>query len=83
MTTSAVPWVTHRGTLGDFTSHAPIFCTTGAQTSITFIPSAGSTYYLVVPRTATFEGSYGTDGAGAQRPQGVSSCLQQTLGACE
>ena len=72
----------YEGTLGDFTSHAAKFCTTGGATTKTFSPAAGSTYYLVVPRNASREGSYGTDSGVNERPQGGSACLVQSIDAC-
>ena len=70
------------GVLGDFSSHTPRFCTTAGATTITFTPAAGNMYYLVVPRSATREGSYGTDSNGMERPQGTTSCLVQAIAAC-
>jgi hypothetical protein len=72
----------YEGTLGDFLSHAPRFCDTGGETSMTFAPAAESSYYLVVPRNADREGSYGTDSSGITRPQSELPCLDQKLGPC-
>ena len=66
---------------GDFTSHAPTQCTTLGDTTVTLTPSSGNTYYLVVPRTDFFEGSYGQRSAG-ERPVGVGPCLPRAIGAC-
>ena len=72
----------YEGMLSNFYSHAPRFCSTGGALSGSFTPAAGSTYYLVVPRNATREGSYGTSSC-CQRPQGgVFTCLDQDIGAC-
>ena len=49
------------------------------------IQDTGSYYYLLVPRTATQEGSYGTDFPGlVQRPIGTPQCsgVTQNLTAC-
>jgi hypothetical protein len=54
-------------------------CTTANATSATFAPLVGSAYYLVVPRNATMEGSYGLDGDGAQRPASAAACVSQVL----
>jgi hypothetical protein len=51
----------YEGLLGDFTSHAPRHCSTGGATTRELMPSAGDTYYLIVPRSADVEGSYGRD----------------------
>lgn len=72
----------YEGEIGAFASHAPITCSTGGLTQATFAPSLLDAYYLVVPRNASFEGSYGYSSAGADRPVGTSSCLPQSLGAC-
>ncbi len=73
----------YEGTVGDFTSHVPRFCSTGGATSRTFLAAAGNRYYLVVPRNATREGSYGTDSNSVQRPQGgVFACWDQAIDVC-
>ena len=73
----------YEGTLGDFASHTPRFCTTSGATAKTFLPAAaGNTYYLVVPRNDDREGSYGLRSDGLERPQGVSACLIQKTGSC-
>jgi hypothetical protein len=75
----------HVGTLGDFYSHRVQlgFCSTGGLTHATVPPSGpGSKYYLVVPASATFEGSYGLASDGVERPQGTSFCLPQGIGEC-
>lgn len=69
----------YEGTVGNYTSHESIFCSTGGLTTITFTPVAGSSYYLVVPRTNLREGSYGQDSTGAERPQGSGACLDQLI----
>jgi hypothetical protein len=73
----------YQGTIGGaFTSHTSIFCTTAGATSKTLTPAAASSYYLVVPRNATREGSYGKTSSGSERPQGASACLQQQIAGC-
>ena len=72
----------YEGTIGDFTGHVPRFCSTGAATTSTFLPAGGDTFYLVVPRNATREGSYGISSSG-ERPQGgVFTCFDQEIDAC-
>ena len=64
-------------------NHNEKLCTTGAATTATFATPAGSTYYLVVPKNAVSEGSYGQASGGTQIPQGTTACLpQQIASAC-
>ncbi len=74
----------YEGLLGDFTTHVARSCSTLSATSFTLTPSGGNRYYLVVPRNATNEGSYGTDSNGVERPQaiGIGACLPQAIAAC-
>ncbi len=76
-----VDYAIYEGTLGAFDSHVGKFCSTGGVTNIGFQPPAHDTYYLVVPRNARREGSYGTTSGGMQRPQGNNSCLPQEITA--
>jgi hypothetical protein len=64
----------YRGTVGDFTTHAQVQCSTSGATTATITPGAGNRYYLVVPRNATQEGSYGRDSQGTERPQAAVPC---------
>jgi photosystem II stability/assembly factor-like uncharacterized protein len=70
------------GVIGDFTSHVARFCSTGGTTSQTFLPRPGDRYYLVVPRNAAHEGSYGLDSAGVQRRPGARLCVPQQIDPC-
>jgi hypothetical protein len=72
----------YEGTLGDFTSHAPRYCSTGGATTKDLLPAAGNKYYLVVPRSADREGSYGLDGSLAERPPASDACVPQETTAC-
>jgi len=72
----------NEGTIGSWYSHLPVSCTTGGTTTATFSPSAGSSYYLVVPKAGTTEGSYGTNSASTQRPVSTSACVPQAVGTC-
>lgn len=72
----------YEGALGEFTSHAPLACSTGGTTGATITPSSGNRYYLVVPRDAFSEGSYGRRGNGTERPQSLGACRPQVAGAC-
>jgi sugar lactone lactonase YvrE len=69
----------YEGTLGTFDSHVPRFCSTGGATGRSFTPAAGNTYYLVVPRNALEEGSYGVLSNGAERPASATACLPQHI----
>jgi hypothetical protein len=72
----------YEGAIGSWTSHAPALCTTGGSTSATITPSAGSSYYLVVPAdpVGNREGSYGWNGQNVERPAGLASCRAQVVG---
>lgn len=72
----------NEGSIGTWYSHLPVSCTTGGATAATFAPAAGSRYYLVVPKGATTEGSYGTNSSSTQRPVSASACVPQALGTC-
>lgn len=75
-------YAVYGGTIGDFTSHAPLVCSTAGARTLTFTPESEGRYFLVVPRNAEAEGLYGTDGAGWQRSQGSPACAVQEAGAC-
>jgi hypothetical protein len=65
----AVDYAIYEGQIGDFESHVMKDCTdNGGDRSELIPPGPGNTYYLVVPLTATHEGSYGTDSDGFERP---------------
>jgi len=71
----------YEGTLGLFYSHTSKLCSTGGATNITFSEPSGSVYYLVVPRNAVCEGSYGRKSDNTELPQGASACLPQQVAA--
>jgi hypothetical protein len=71
----------YAGTIGDFTSHGIVLCTTAGTTDATILPT-GSQYYLVVPHNGTNEGWYGTDGNGAPRPPAATACRTQLMAPC-
>lgn len=54
-------------------------CTTGSATTATLTAAVSDAYYLVVPRNQSMEGSYGSDGAGLERPPAGDACLAQVL----
>ena len=71
----------YEGTIGDYTTHTSLQCSTaGATNELVDLP-AGSSYYLIVPSNGFREGSYGL-GQGTERPQGSSACLPLSVGAC-
>jgi len=71
----------YEGTIGTWYSHVPVVCDTGGATDAAFVPGTGNHYYLIVPNNGAVEGSYGLDGASAERPPSTSSCAPQAL-AC-
>lgn len=74
-------YAVYEGSLGSFSTHVDRTCSTGGATTWTLAPSAGNTYYLVVPTNGTREGSYGLDSSGAERGQGTAACVTQQV-AC-
>lgn len=72
----------YEGILGNFSSHTPRFCSTGGAMTKTLVPAGPATYYLVVPRSASREGSYGRKSDGAERSQGAAACLPQESASC-
>ena len=72
----------YEGRLGDFASHVPRVCTTSSQTLVTLTPAIASSYYLVVPRNGSREGSYGLTSSLAERPPSGAACMAQWVAAC-
>lgn len=75
-------YAVYEGAIGSFAGRLPRHCSTGGLRSATFAPNAGNRYFLVVPRSAVREGSYGVDSAGQERPASTSACLPQTVASC-
>jgi hypothetical protein len=71
----------YEGTLGQpfAYNHTEKLCTTGGATTATFAAPMGSTYYLVVPKNAVSEGSYGQASSGAEIPPGSTACAPQQI----
>lgn len=66
------------GILGQFQTHVRLVCSTGGATDMTLASSGGDrTYFLVVPRNATNEGSYGVDSSGVERAASFLACVPQ------
>jgi hypothetical protein len=82
--TGVTNYVIYEGTIGSWFSHNTNFgCGQGTGTSGTITPSSGNRYYLIVPATASAEGSYGKKSDGTERPQSTSPCIAtQDLTTC-
>jgi hypothetical protein len=72
----------YEGGLDDPAALEPVTCATDGAVSFTWVPDAGDRFFLVVPRNATNEGSYGADGSGAERPPSDLACLPQEVSVC-
>jgi hypothetical protein len=72
----------YEGLLGDPRSKWPLRCSTGGATTARITPSPGARFYLVVPRTASAEGSYGHTSDALERPPDAGACLPQSIAAC-
>ena len=72
----------YAGVVGDFGSRVPVICSTDGDTTTTITPTPGNSYYLVVPRGPTREGSYGTDSDGNERAPAIGPCSAQVIGSC-
>ena len=81
---SGVDYAVYEGTLGSFYDHGSVACSTGGSTSLDDLtPGGGSHYYLIVPLSASSEGTYGRDSTGTEIPQAGSPCLgAQLSGSC-
>ncbi|MEM7247476.1 MAG: sulfatase-like hydrolase/transferase [Acidobacteriota bacterium] len=78
-----VDFAVHEGELvAGFLDHRPLTCTTAGATSTLVTPGDGSRYYLVVPSSATAEGSYGHDSAGRERASSPMACSPQLVRPC-
>jgi len=77
-----VDYAIYEGTLGSFTSHVPVTCSTAPGHSWNFTPAAGNRYFLLVPVNSAREGSYGLGAGGAERPASASACKPQQIAAC-
>ncbi len=75
-------YVIYEGTVGDYYSHVPAFCSTGMATTKTFAPVGGDFYYLVVPTDGVDEGSYGMDSGDNDRPQEPGACFTKAFTVC-
>jgi hypothetical protein len=80
---SDLDYEVYEGQLGDFSSYAPLTCTTGGLTEAVIVPGSGATYYLIVPTSTNGEGSYGRTSFATERPRGTPACLPQAIGQCD
>lgn len=78
---AATTYGVYTGTLGDFASHASVTCDAGQYTQMQLVPPANNAYFLVVQRSAGFEGSYGSTSSG-ERPTALVPCAPQSIGPC-
>jgi hypothetical protein len=73
----------HEGAVGVWYSHTSVRCSTGGALSVTLSPQYGNTYYLVAPIFGTWTGSFGSNSAGAQRPDSDAPCTSdRAITAC-
>jgi len=80
---AATDYSIHEGSIGSWYDHTSIVCSTAGALSYTITPAAFSAYYLIVPLSASAEGSYGVDSTGAERPVSLEACRPaQALAAC-
>jgi hypothetical protein len=65
----------YEGALGSWYSHVAIACSdAGSNLTESVSPAPGNRYYLVVPRNAAAEGSYGLRSGSTERPVGGGAC---------
>jgi len=81
-TATDAEYAVYRGNLGEFGTHTPELCATGGLPNADLEDVALDSYYLVVPRNAEREGSYGRDSSGLPRPTSLAACVAQKLAAC-
>ena len=72
----------YEGVIGDWYTHVQKQCSTGGLTTATITPDAASSYYIVVPRNEGWDGSYGINSLGDERPFAAVWCRAQFLGGC-
>ena len=73
----------YEGTLGVWDSHRRLDCSdAGGDLQEDIEPGTGNRYYFVVPRGGGYEGSYGTDSDGNERPVGFATCASSQLLGC-
>ncbi|HEX5044520.1 MAG TPA: hypothetical protein VFV75_16575 [Candidatus Polarisedimenticolaceae bacterium] len=79
----AEDYAVYQGSVGSFASHTAATCSTSGSTAWTLTPGSGNRYFLVVPLSATEEGSYGNRSDGSERPAAAGPCrASQRISAC-
>lgn len=79
----AEDYAVYRGGMGSFGAPQSATCSTNGSTAWTLTPPTASAYFLIVPLSATDEGSYGTGQGGAERPRAAVPCRPtQRIAAC-
>ena len=74
-------YAVYEGTLGNWYSHKTVLaCSTSGLTGATLTPTAGNTYYLVVPSNGAFEGNYGADSFSSPIPVSAAACRPDQRG---
>jgi len=67
-------YAVYEGPIGNFTAHVPLVCSTGGTTTAMITPSAGNTYYLIVPTQGYHEGRHGMSSSGVEMQAGPTRC---------
>ncbi len=76
-------YAVYAGFIGDWDGHVAVTCDIeGTSYALPLFYFQSNRYYLVVPQKGYFEGSYGLDSAGAERPQGVNPCGILSTSGC-
>jgi hypothetical protein len=78
----ATDYAIYEGQLELPRSKLPVQCSTSGATNARITPSPGARFYLVVPRTASAEGSYGLTSDAQERPPDAGACLAQSIASC-
>lgn len=82
---AAVPaqdFAVYRGSIGNFTSYSSLACSTDGASTYLAAGTPNNSFFLVVPQTATDEGSYGLTSWGTERPPAAAACRAQDIGPC-
>ncbi len=82
---AATGYAVYEGSIGAWYSHGVFngLCGVTGLQATSQSPGAGSRYYLVVPVSASTEGSLGRNSAGVEIPAGVPACrVDRDLGHC-
>lgn len=78
---SDIDYAVYAGSLGDFTSHQPLTCSTGGSPTWGFA-NGEEAYFLVVPVSEDVEGGYGFASDGSDRSASSAACAVQARAAC-